>query len=107
MPIQIIFIQLLHAVTYGGYFYVGTLLTALFVPRSLRSSGQAVYAFALSGLTTIIAAFLGGWIFENLGGVLMYKFGAMSSLAGGLGLAAMWYRIYRNGYAPIIKHEIM
>lgn len=106
-PTQIIFIQILHAVTYGGYFYVGTLLTGLFVPRPLRSSGQAVYAFALSGLTTIIAAFLGGWIFENLGGVLMYKFGAMSSLAGGLGLAAMWYRIYRNGYAPIIKHEIL
>lgn len=107
LPVQIIFIQLLHTVTYGGYFYVGTLLTALFVPRPLRSSGQAVYAFALSGLATIIAAFLGGWIFENLGGVLLYKFGSFSSLLGGLGLAAMWYRIYKNGYKPIIKHEIM
>jgi PPP family 3-phenylpropionic acid transporter len=94
-------------VTYGGYFYVGTLLTALFVPRPLRSSGQAVYAFALSGLATIIAAFLGGWIFENLGGVLLYKFGGFSSLLGSLGLAAMWYRIYKNGYKPIIKHEIL
>lgn len=107
LPIQIIYIQLLHTVTYGGYFYVGTLLTALFVPRPLRSSGQAVYAFALSGLATIVAAFLGGWIFENLGGVLMYKFGSFTSLLGGLGLAAMWYRIYKNGYKPIIKHEIL
>lgn len=99
-PVQIMFIQLLHSVTFGGFFYVGTRLTTLLLPKPLRASGQAIYAFALSGLSGVIAGSLGGWIFQNFGAVLMYRMGVIMTLFGALGYAAMWYRIHQNGYTP-------
>ncbi|MNO68524.1 hypothetical protein D3C76_593580 [compost metagenome] len=97
-PLQIIFIQVLHAVTFGGFFYVGTKLTALFLPRPFRSSGQAVYTFAVSGVSGIIAGFLGGWIFQNFGPVVLYKIGVSLALLGAAGFGVMWYHIYKHGY---------
>ena len=63
-PIQIIILQLLHSVTFGGYFYIGTTLTAELIPVELRASGQAVFAlvFTWGGISGIIAGFVGGWI---------------------------------------------
>lgn len=99
-PIQIIWIQVLHSVTFGGFFYVGTTLTTLFLPRPLRSAGQAIFTFALSGLSGIIAGFLGGWMFQDFGAVVMYKVGVTLTLAGVVGFAVLWYQIYKNGYSP-------
>ncbi|MNZ56130.1 putative 3-phenylpropionic acid transporter [compost metagenome] len=104
-PLQIIFIQVLHAVTFGGFFYVGTKLTALFLPRPIRSSGQAVYTFALSGVSGIIAGFLGGWIFQIFGPVILYKIGVSLALLGAAGFGFMWYHIYKHGYSAT-EHRI-
>lgn len=102
-PAQIMLIQLLHSVTFGGFFYVGIKLIALLLPRPLRSAGQAVYTVALSGLAALIAGFFGGWLYQNLGGGVMYRTGMGLSLIGALGYAAMWYRIHKNGYSPIME----
>lgn len=99
-PIEIILIQVLHAVTFGGFFYVGTRLTALFLPRPLRSSGQAIYAFALSGVSGVIAGLLGGWIFQNFGPVAMYKMGVVLALIGAIGFGLMWNLFRVHGYSP-------
>lgn len=104
-PMQIILIQVLHSVTFGGFFYVGTRLTALFLPRPIRSSGQAVFAFALSGIAGVFAGFIGGWIFQNFGADIMYRTGMILTLCGVGGFGAMWYRIYKNGYTPNITHK--
>ncbi|MNJ31745.1 putative 3-phenylpropionic acid transporter [compost metagenome] len=104
-PLQIIMIQVLHSVTFGGFFYVGTRLTALLLPRPFRSSGQAVYTFALSGLAFLLAGFLGGWLFQSFGAVIMYRFGVTLTLFGAAGFAAMWYRIYKVGYSPLPRSE--
>lgn len=101
-PVQIILIQILHAVTFGGFFYVGTRLTALFLPRPLRSAGQAVYAFALSGVSGVISGFLGGWVFQNFGPVIMYKMGVALAIIGALGFGLLWQHIRKNGYSPSI-----
>ncbi|MBA9085674.1 PPP family 3-phenylpropionic acid transporter [Fontibacillus solani] len=103
-PLQIIFIQVLHAVTFGGFFYVGTKLTALILPRPFRSSGQAVYTFALSGVSGIIAGFLGGWIFQSFGPVLLYKMGGSLTLLGAAGFGVMWYHIYKHENSAIEHH---
>lgn len=101
-PVQIILIQILHAITFGGFFYVGTRLTALFLPRPLRSAGQAVYAFALSGVSGVISGFLGGWVFQNFGPVIMYKMGVALAIIGALGFGLLWQHIRKNGYSPSI-----
>lgn len=101
-PVQVILIQVLHAVTFGGFFHVGTRLTALLLPRPLRSAGQAVYTVALSGITGIVAGLLGGWIFQNFGPVVMYKMGVILTVIGAIGFGLMWNRLGKNGYAPAL-----
>lgn len=97
-PIQVIFIQLLHAVTFGGYFYVGTQLTMMFVPNAFRSTGQALYTMTWSGVSGVIAGFLGGWLFQNFGSEQMYLAGMALSLAGAIGFGLMWLNVRRTGY---------
>ncbi|MDU0328648.1 MULTISPECIES: MFS transporter [Paenibacillus] len=105
LPVHIMLIQLLHSVTFGGFFYVGTKLIALLLPRPLRSAGQAVYTFAASGLASAIAGFWGGWMFQNFGPVVMYRSGVALTLIGALGFAAMWYQIRHHGYSPAMDDQ--
>ncbi|WP_335582700.1 MFS transporter [Paenibacillus bovis] len=97
-PMQVVFIQLLHAVTFGGYFYVGTQLTMMFVPNRFRSSGQAIYTMTWSGLAGVIAGFLGGWLFQNFGSEQMYLVGMLLSFSGAVGFILMWLNVRRTGY---------
>ncbi|WP_342415803.1 MFS transporter [Paenibacillus sp. FSL R10-2782] len=104
-PIQIVFIQALHCVTFGGYFYVGTQLTVLFTPIAYRSSGQAVYTLTWSGISGIVAGFAGGWLFQNFGGEMMYNAGVFFALLGFVGFTIMWYMLYKNGYKPCHSND--
>ncbi|WP_145334350.1 MULTISPECIES: MFS transporter [Paenibacillus] len=105
-PMEVVFIQLMHSVTFGGYFYVGTQLTMLFIPRPYRSSGQAVYTMAWGGLSGVIAGLFGGWLFQSFGAEVMYSIGVFFSLIGAAGFAIMWLWNRRNGYQPTVLTEM-
>lgn len=92
-PIAIILIQGMHCITFGGYFYVGTQLTASMVPKAYRASGQAAFALTWGGVSGFFAGFFGGWIFENLGPQLMYVVGSGLSLLGVVGFLLLWLRL--------------
>ncbi|NGZ76191.1 MFS transporter [Saccharibacillus alkalitolerans] len=101
-PMQIVYIQMMHSVTYAGYFYVGTHMTSMFVPDSFRGTGQALFTLSWSGVSGIIAGVLGGWMFDNFGAPMMYQSGTVLSVIGAVGFAAMGYTFYRSGQqAPI------
>ncbi len=104
-PIQIILIQLLHAITFGGFFYIGNRLIAVLLPRSLRTAGQAVYSFTLSGVTGIIAGLLGGFTFQDFGPVIMYQMGMLMTLFAAIGFGALWYHFHKNGYPTITSQQ--
>ncbi|MBS4177960.1 MFS transporter [Lederbergia citrea] len=96
-PIQIIFIQMLHSISFGGYYYIGTTLTAQLIPVELRASGQAVYALTWGGISGIIAGIMGGWIFQELGPKTMYQVSTLIALFGVVGFAVMWQQIRKSG----------
>lgn len=100
-PMEVAFIQLLHCVTFGGYFYVGTQLTMLFVPRPFRASGQAIYTLSWSGISGVIGGIAGGWMFQNFGAQTMYRTGMMLALFGAIGFGWMWYILRKQGYRPV------
>lgn len=104
-PMQVAYIQILHCITFGGYFYVGTQLTMLLVPRPYRSAGQALYTLTWSGLSGIIGGILGGFLFQYLGAQSMYQFGVFLALIGTLGFAFMWLFVSRGGYRPVVDAE--
>ncbi|MHA7579273.1 MFS transporter [Paenibacillus vandeheii] len=105
-PLEIVFIQLMHSITFGGYFYVGTQLTMLFIPRPYRSSGQAVYTMAWGGISGVIAGLFGGWLFQSFGAEVMYNIGVFFSLIGAVGFGIMWFSNRRNGYQPTVLTEM-
>ncbi|MCM3629171.1 MFS transporter [Paenibacillus glycanilyticus] len=87
---QIIFIQALHCLTFGAFYYIGTQLTALIVPSELRASGQAVYALTWGGLSGIASGFLGGYLFQQVGPSSIYWAGTGMALIGLIGFTLLY-----------------
>ncbi|MBP2001855.1 PPP family 3-phenylpropionic acid transporter [Paenibacillus shirakamiensis] len=103
-PAQVLLLQCMHAITLGGFYYVGTQITTLLLPRPFRSSGQAVLTLGWGGVSGVIAGLLGGWLYQTFGGVTMYKAGFTFAFIGMLGFAFMGYRMFKRGYTPIIHN---
>lgn len=93
---SIIFIQMLHCLTFGGFYYIGTQLTAMLVPAQYRASGQALYALIYGGLSGMAAGFFGGWLFQQHGPQTMYVVGTGMALAGALGFAGLYAALRRS-----------
>ncbi|AOZ93180.1 MFS transporter [Paenibacillus crassostreae] len=98
LPLEVAAIQVLHCVTFGGFFYVGTQLTMLLIPRPYRATGQAVYTLSWSGIAGVLGAFIGGWLFQSFGAESMYTTGMIFSLIGAAGFTQMWWIIRKHGY---------
>jgi len=100
-PVDVILIQGLHGFTYGTYFYVGTQLTAIMVPREYRASGQAAFALTWGGLSGFFAGIFGGIIFEKLGASQMYMTGVLLTLLGAVGFYLLWLSLRRDSAKEI------
>ncbi|MCZ8515187.1 MFS transporter [Paenibacillus filicis] len=105
-PYEIIAIQILHCVTFGGYYYIGTQLTSSLIPWRYKASGQALYALSWGGLSGIVAGVAGGWAFQHLGAAATYRIGAAFALLGGAGFAAMLIWMVRVKEASGVTREI-
>jgi PPP family 3-phenylpropionic acid transporter len=103
--LQVVLIQILHCITFGGFFYVGTQLTMLLIPKPYRSSGHALYTLSWSGIAGIFGGLLGGWMYQNLGAQSMYQAGVFLTLFGTLGFGFMWLFVSRGGYRPPTEDE--
>lgn len=103
-PVQVVLIQVLHCITFGGYYYVGTTLTAHLIPAEFRSTGQAVYALTWGGISGIVAGLTGGWMFQSLGPRLMYEISAGIALLGVLGFVIMWQAVRRTEMPEMTEH---
>ncbi|WP_068773494.1 MFS transporter [Paenibacillus sp. FJAT-26967] len=97
-PAQLIFIQLFHCLTFGGYYYIGTNLTAHLIPSQFRASGQAAFALTWGGVSGIFAGFAGGWMYDTLGAAKMYGIGAGVSLIGMTGFILIWQGLRRKAH---------
>ncbi|SFI39969.1 MFS transporter, PPP family, 3-phenylpropionic acid transporter [Paenibacillus sp. UNC496MF] len=95
-PFTVLFIQAMHCLTFAGYYYVGTQLTVMLVPRAFRASGQALYALSWGGVSGIAAGVTGGWIFEQFGAHAMYRISAATALLGVTGFALLYRFIART-----------
>lgn len=96
---QIIAVQLLHCVTFGGFYYIGTQLTALLVPAEYRASGQGLYALVYGGLSGMAAGIIGGWLFQQLGAQSMYVFGAILAAVGVIGFSVIYFKMFKRQIA--------
>lgn len=105
LPLEAALVQILHCLTFGGFFYVGTQVTSMLVPAPFRSSGQAVYTMAWSGLSGISGSILGGWLFQYLGAQSMYQFSVFLALIGAIGFGSMAFFVATGSYRPSSRDE--
>lgn len=94
-PYQIVFIQLLHGVTFGITFYTGTQICNFLVPKAIRTTGQAIYGLTWMGIAGMIGGLLGGWLFDELGPEWMYTVSSVLSGIGVMGFLLIW-QFYRT-----------
>ncbi|GIO57199.1 MFS transporter [Paenibacillus rhizosphaerae] len=92
-PVEIAVIQILHSITFGGFFFVGTQVVRLLTPAPFRGPAQALYTLTWSGISGMLGSLAGGWLFQNFGGAAMYKICVMLALIGAAGFGIMWYWI--------------
>ncbi|UHA75591.1 MFS transporter [Paenibacillus sp. 481] len=95
-PWHIIVIQALHSITFGGFFYVGTQLTALLVPGKYLTTGQSIYTLAWGGISSMIAGFLGGTLYDSFGSTTMYLWGTLLAALGTFGFAVLMISVTRR-----------
>lgn len=88
-PVHILLTQLLHCVTFGAYYYLGTTLTAQLVPAEYRASGQAAFAITWGGISGMFAGWIGGFIYQDYGANMLYQLSAGAALLGMFGFIGM------------------
>ncbi|MCJ8012830.1 MFS transporter [Paenibacillus sp. KQZ6P-2] len=99
-PLQVAFIQIMHCITFGGYFYVGTQVVSLLVPPVHRASAHSLFTLTWGGLSTMVGSLAGGWLFQNFGGQAMYNTAFLLAMFGAIGFGLMWYWLRIQGHHP-------
>ncbi|MCM2676991.1 MFS transporter [Alkalicoccobacillus plakortidis] len=89
-PMSILYVQILHCITFATFYYIGTTLTAQLIPARYLASGQALFTLTFSGIAGIIAGTLGGWLFQTYGGKEMYQVSVVISLLSMFGFSITW-----------------
>ena len=81
---SILFLQLLHAVTYGTFHVASILYIDSITPAEAKTLGQAVNNSITYGMGLMVGFFINGYFFESLGSFKLFIMSALIALVGGL-----------------------
>ncbi|MDO7906482.1 MFS transporter [Paenibacillus sp. JX-17] len=99
-PLQTLWVQLLQSLTLGGFYYAGSQLALLLIPRPFRASAQAIFVLVWSGFSGVLGTLIGGWLFQSFGAQIMYKMCMIFALCAAGGFAVIWYLLRVHIYQP-------
>ena len=83
-PVFILFLQILHAITYGTFHVSSILYIDSLTPDEGKTLGQAVNNAVTYGLGLMVGFFLNGYLFETLGTFKLFMISSFIALVGGL-----------------------
>ena len=83
-PVIILFLQILHAVTYGTFHVSSILYIDSLTPDEGKTLGQAVNNAVTYGLGLMVGFFINGFLFETLGTFTLFLVSSFIALVGGL-----------------------
>jgi PPP family 3-phenylpropionic acid transporter len=72
-PLMVLPIQLLHGPTYSAMWVSGVSYAAKNAPHGMGTTAQGLFSGVLLGLSAAVGAFIGGFLFENIGPVAMFR----------------------------------
>lgn len=79
-PLIILILQTGHSITFAAFWIVAVQYVDRLVPPHLRSTGQSLLSAVFLGLAGLIGGLVGGWLYDQSGGVAMYMFAVGLSL---------------------------
>jgi PPP family 3-phenylpropionic acid transporter len=82
-PAFILFLQILHAVTYGTFHVSSILYIDSLTPDEGKTLGQAVNNAVTYGLGLMVGFFINGYLFETFGTFTLFMISGFIALAGG------------------------
>lgn len=88
----LIFIQLLHAASYGVYHASAISLVHLYFPGRLQGRGQALYSSLSFGLGGAVGSLASGYLWDGVSPASVYRFAAVLAGAGAAVAVAGWIR---------------
>ena len=83
-PVIILFLQILHAVTYGTFHVSSILYIDSLTPDEAKTLGQAVNNAVTYGLGLMVGFFINGYLFETLGTFTLFMISSFIAFGGGL-----------------------
>jgi PPP family 3-phenylpropionic acid transporter len=81
-PIEIIFYQPLHGITFAIFFTAAFSYVTRIVPEELQSTGHVLLVSVFFGYSGIIGALVGGSLMEHFGAAVLYQALGVSALVG-------------------------
>jgi PPP family 3-phenylpropionic acid transporter len=84
-PDWVVWIQLLHSLSFGIFIFTAIRYIGQLMPDEYRSSGQAIFTVTWSSVAGLISGTLGGWMFDVWGGSVLYVWGSLLSFLACIG----------------------
>lgn len=72
-PWAVLVIQLLHGFTFAALWTAGVSYANSAAPRGMGATAQGVFSGVTMGLAAAAGAFIGGWLYQDVGAVLMFR----------------------------------
>jgi PPP family 3-phenylpropionic acid transporter len=73
IPLLVLIIQLLHGPTYSMMWVSGVSYAAKNASHGMGATAQGLFSGVLFGLSAAVGAFVGGFLYENIGPVAMFR----------------------------------
>lgn len=87
-PAGVLVIQLLHGFTFAALWTAGVAYANNVAPRGMGATAQGVFSGVTMGLAAATGALVGGWLYQDVGAVLMFRWAGIG-IAVALLLAAL------------------
>jgi PPP family 3-phenylpropionic acid transporter len=100
-PWMFLVVQLLHGLTFSAMWVAGVSFADSMAPEGLGTTAQAVFSGVLLGLGGIAGALIGGFLYDELGAVAMFRWAAAFALLGLVVFALVSHSAPKKEPAPI------
>lgn len=100
-PVIILFLQVLHGLSFGIFYICAFFMMSKLVPEQLQATGHVLFTTMFFGVSGIVGSMLGGYIIEMYSTVELYHFLSILTLLGLIGIGSYKYVCEQKGIAKV------
>ena len=95
-PGMVLLIQLMHGMSFSAMWVAGVSYANEIAPKGTGATAQGIFSGVQFGLAGVVAGLVGGFLYENIGAELMYRWVGIFGLIVAIPLFFMRYRLDRG-----------